>query len=89
MQVTKITKKGAAMKNHTLISLSIQREIKKQGLVIEPEVENSYNELGIRTILHRSNIRKERGLSCIRLLFVMLILPLVKINNVSLGIRLL
>ena len=72
------------MKNHTLMSLSIQKEIKKQRLVVESEVNSSLNELNMRTILYRSNIRKQRGYSPVSLLFVMLLLPLSKINLTSL-----
>ena len=72
------------MKDHTLMSLSIQKEIKKQRLVIESEVNSSLNELNMRTLLYRSNIRKEKGYSPVSLLFVMLLLPLSKINLTSL-----
>ncbi len=38
----------------------------------------------MRTLLYRSNIRKEKGYSPVSLLFVMLLLPLSKINLTSL-----
>ncbi len=72
------------MKNHTLMSLSIQKEIKKQRISAEPEVNRAVNELNVKTLLCRSNIRKEKGYSPASLLFVMLLLPLAKMNLTSL-----
>ncbi len=72
------------MKNHTLMSLSIQKEIKKQRISAEPEVNRALNELNVKTLLCRSNIKKEKGYSPASLLFVMLLLPLAKMNLTSL-----
>ena len=72
------------MKNHTLMSLSIQKEIKKQRISAEPEVNRALNELNVKTLLCRSNIKKEKGYSPASLLFVMLFLPLAKMNLTSL-----
>ena len=68
------------MKNHTLMSLSIQREIKRQRPIIESEIDNSFTELNIKSLLRRSNIKKIKGFSTVSLFFVILLLPLSKIN---------
>ena len=56
------------MKKNIAFSLSIQREIKKHRLNVESEVNKSMNELGIRTLLHKSGIDKEKGYPTIMLL---------------------
>ena len=66
------------MKKDISFSLSIQREIESRGLNVESEVNKSINELGIRTLLHQSGIRKEKGFPPVTLLFVMTVLPLRK-----------
>ena len=67
------------MKNHTLMSLSIQREIERQRPIIESEIDNSFTELNIKSLLRRSNIKKIKGFSTVSLFFVILLLPLSKI----------
>ncbi len=66
------------MRKNTLLSLSIQREIEKQRLNVESEINKSMNSLGFRTLLNRSGIRKERGCAPITLLFALILLPLIK-----------
>jgi len=65
-------------------SLSIQREIESHGLNVESEVNKSFNELGIRMLLHQAGIRKEKGFPPVTLLFVMVVLPLIKHSLCSL-----
>ena len=72
------------MKKDISFSLSIQREIESRGLNVESEVNKSFNELGIRTLLHQSGIRKEKGFPPVTLLFVMVVLPLIKHSLCSL-----
>ena len=72
------------MKKDISFSLSIQREIESRGLNVESEVNKSFNELGIRTLLHQSGIRKEKGFPPVTLLFVMTVLPLIKHSLCSL-----
>lgn len=57
------------MKKNIAFSLFIQREIEKHPFNVESEVNKSMNELGIRTLLHRSGIEKEKGFPTITLLF--------------------
>ncbi len=72
------------MKRDISFSLSIQREIETHGLNVESEVNKSFNELGIRTLLHQAGIRKEKGFPPVTLLFVMVVLPLIKHSLCSL-----
>jgi len=72
------------VKKHISFSLSIQREIERHGLNVESEVNNSFKELGIRTLLHQAGIRKEKGFPPVTLLFVMIVLPLIKHSLCSL-----
>ena len=66
------------MKKNIAFSLSLQREIEKRRLNVESEVNKSMNELGARTLLNQSGIRKEKGISTVSLLFVLLVLPVIK-----------
>ncbi len=66
------------MKKNIAFSLFIQREIEKHPLNVESEVNKSMNELGIRTLLHRSGIEKEKGFPTISLLFALVVLPVIK-----------
>jgi len=66
------------MKKNIAFSLFIQREIEKHPLNVESEVNKSMNELGIRTLLHRSGIEKEKGFPTITLLFALIVLPVIK-----------
>jgi len=72
------------VKKDISFSLSIQREIESRGLNVESEVNKSFNELGIRTLLHQSGIHKEKGFPPVTLLFVMTVLPLIKHSLCSL-----
>jgi len=66
------------MKKDISFSLSIQKEIQQNRLCLESEVKRSFEELGIRTLLHRAGISKEKGFAPGALLFVMILLPMIK-----------
>jgi hypothetical protein len=66
------------MKKNIAFSLSVQREIERHRLNVESEVDKSMKELGIRTLLHRSGIQKEKGYSTTTLLFALIVLPVIK-----------
>ena len=66
------------MQQNIPLSLSIQREIEKHRLNMESEIDKSMNQLGFRTILNQSGIRKEKGYAPISLLFVLMLLPFLK-----------
>jgi hypothetical protein len=66
------------MKRNIAFSLSLQTEIEKRRLNVESEVNKSMNELGIRSLLNQSGIHKEKWVSTVSLLFVLLVLPIIK-----------
>ncbi|MGV8075263.1 MAG: transposase [Syntrophobacteraceae bacterium] len=72
------------MKKNIAFSLSVQKEIENRRLNIESEINKSMNELGIRTLLHRSGIQKEKGYSTVTPLFALLVLPVIKHSIVAL-----
>ena len=49
------------MKNHILMSLSIQRAIKRQRPIMESEIHNSFTELDIKSLFHHRDIKKVKG----------------------------
>ena len=53
-QITENTKIGAAVKKHTPLSLSIQREIEKHRLNIESEIDYSMGKLGLPVVPHHT-----------------------------------
>lgn len=72
------------MKQNSSFSLSIQPAIERHGLDVESEVNTSFNELGVRTLLHQSGIRKEEVFPPVTLFFVLIVLPLIKQSLCSL-----
>lgn len=66
------------MKKDISFSLSIQKEIQQKRLCLESEVERSFSELGIKSLLHRSGISKEKGFAPSALIFIMILLPMIK-----------
>ncbi|MDT8309234.1 MAG: transposase [Bacteroidales bacterium] len=71
-------KKGAAMKKDTVYSLSIQKEIQQRRLCLESEIDTCFHDLGIKTLLHRAGICKNKGFTPALLLFVLILLPMIK-----------
>ncbi len=66
------------MKKDISFSLSLQKEIQHKRLCLESEVEKSCGEVGIKTLLHRAGISKEKGFAPSTLLFVLILLPMIK-----------
>jgi hypothetical protein len=66
------------MKNDTLLSLSIQREIEKHPLNVESDIATSMARLGFQTLLNRSGICKQKGCPPFSLLFALLLVPFLK-----------
>lgn len=66
------------MQYNTPFSLSIQREIEKRHLNLESEINKSMNDLGIKTLLHRTGIEKCKGYPTVTLLYVLILLPIIK-----------
>jgi len=59
-------------------SLSLQKQISKQKIVIDSEINSAFKELRFRSLLNRSGIRKARGYTTITLLFLIVLLPFIK-----------
>ena len=66
------------MKLNNTFSLSLQKQISKQKVVIDSEINNAFKELKFRSILNRSGIRKAKGYKTITLLFLVVLLPFIK-----------
>jgi len=66
------------VKKDIAFSLSLQKEIQHKRLCLESEVEKSWSEVGIKTLLHRAGISKEKGFAPSTLLFVLILLPMIK-----------
>jgi len=49
------------MNSHKTFSLSLQKQIEKRNFSMETETNKALNELNIRSLLHQSNIRKQKG----------------------------
>ena len=66
------------MNYNNTFSLSLQKQISNQEIVIDSEINNAFKELKFRSILNRSGIRKTRGYKTITLLFLITLLPFIK-----------
>lgn len=66
------------MKKDISFSLSLQKEIQQKRLCLESEVKRSFDDLGIRTLLHRAGISKGKGFAPSVLIFVLILLPMIK-----------
>lgn len=66
------------MKKNIRLSLSIQREIENRHLNLESEIDKSMNILGVRTILSKAGIVKQKGHAPLTLLFALALLPFLK-----------
>ena len=66
------------MNSNNTFSLSLQKQISNQEIVIDSEINNAFKELKFRSILNRSGIRKTRGYKTITLLFLITLLPFIK-----------
>lgn len=66
------------MELNNTFSLSLQKQISNQEIVIDSEINNAFKELKFRSILNRSGIRKTRGYKTITLLFLIVLLPFLK-----------
>lgn len=66
------------MKLNNTFSLSLQKQILSQNVVIDSEINSAFKELKLRSLLNRSGIRKVRGYKTITLLFLIVLLPFLK-----------
>jgi hypothetical protein len=61
----KILRKGTAMNLNSTFSLSLQKQIHKENISIDSEINRAFNELNFRSILRQSGIIKKRGYATI------------------------
>ena len=74
----KILKKRAAMNSFNTFSLSLQKQINKQSISIDTEINRAFQELNFRALLKRSGITKNKGYATISLMFLFVLLPFLK-----------
>jgi len=74
----KYQEKGAAMKHSKLHSLSLQKELEKRNISMDSEIKKSFSELGIKSLLHRSKIIKQKGYITLTLLYITILLPFIQ-----------
>jgi hypothetical protein len=56
-------------------SLSLQKQIASRNMNLDTEINRTFNELKLRSLLHRCHFEKQKGYLCIHLLFVLILLP--------------
>ncbi|WP_435547985.1 transposase [Desulfobacterium sp. N47] len=66
------------MKNNITFSLSLQQEIHKHKHSMDSEINKAVKELNIKSILHRSNIMKQKGCSTANIIYLLVLLPFLK-----------
>jgi hypothetical protein len=66
------------MKSNITYSLSLQKQISKQSVAFDSEINRAFNELNFRSLMRQSNIIKKRGFNTATLLFLYVLLPFLK-----------
>ena len=66
------------MKSNITYSLSLQKQISKQSVAFDSEINQAFNELNFRSLTRQSNIIKKRGFDTVSLLFLYILLPFLK-----------
>ncbi len=66
------------MSFNNTFSLSLQKQINQQHIFFDSEINNAFNELNFKTMLHRSGIFKEKGYATNTVLFLIVLLPFLK-----------
>jgi hypothetical protein len=66
------------MNSNSTFSLSLQKQIDRQNISIDSEINRAFQELQFRSILKRSGILKQKGYATITLLFLIVLLPFLK-----------
>ena len=66
------------MKSNITYSLSLQKQISKQPVAFDSEINSAFNELNFRSLIRQSNIIKKRGFNTVTLLFLYVLLPFLK-----------
>lgn len=66
------------MKYYNAFSLSLQKELDQRNLSMDSEINKSFKELKIRSLLHQSNIYKQKGYATVAILYYVLLLPFIQ-----------
>ena len=66
------------MESNNTFSLSLQKQIEQQHVLMDSEINSAFNELNFRSLLYRSGITKQKGYATITLLFLIVLLPFLK-----------
>lgn len=66
------------MELNNTFSLSLQKQILDQNIVIDSEINSAFKALKFKSLLNRSGIRKAKGYRTITLLFLIVLLPFIK-----------
>jgi hypothetical protein len=66
------------MKTHNSFSLSLQKQVEKQHIVFDSEINKAFSELKIKSLLKRSGITKAKGYAAISLVFLFVLAPFLK-----------
>jgi len=74
----KILKKGTAMNSNNTFSLSLQKQIQKNRITFDSEINRAFNELKLKSLLNRSSIVKQRGYTTVSILLLVVLLPFLK-----------
>jgi len=66
------------MNYHKTFSLSLQKKLEKRKLGLDFELNKAFDDLKIKSLLHRSHIVKQKGYSTATLLYMIILLPFLK-----------
>ena len=66
------------MNHHKSFSLSLQKEMGKRNLSMDCEINKTFKELKVKSLLRRSGIMKQKGYQSISLLYLLVLLPFLK-----------
>jgi hypothetical protein len=66
------------MNSNKTFSISLQKQIKKNDIIFDSEINRAFQELKLKSLLHRSSIKKQRGYSTASILFLIVLLPFLK-----------
>jgi hypothetical protein len=59
-------------------SLSLQKQIQKNHITFDSEINRAFNELKLKSLLNRSSIVKQRGYTTVSILLLIVLLPFLK-----------
>ena len=66
------------MNSHSTFSLSLQKQIEQQHVLMDSEINRAFRELNFRSLLNRSGILKQKGYAAITLLLLVVLLLFLK-----------